>query len=287
MVNASLAFSPTGSWTTWLVSSATANLLTGNNKIRLTTIGSNGPNVDNLVATAEMGALEAEEAVLNGAVIASSQAGYTGSGYADYVNSSGDFIEWTVNDVNAGSFLLKFRYANGGSANRPLQLQVNGVIVDGSLDFSPTGAWTNWLVSSTTVNLLTGTNMIKLTTTGSNGPNIDNLVVSSNSSSVQLAQTGINEKGLLLPASPKFLQASVAPNPVTGNAKLILSTSSDLPVNFQLVDMLGRSYRSLRLVPKGSNTFDFSVNDLRAGSYIIILRQGSLITHARLIVAGK
>src|SRR5215216_1154787 len=39
---------PTGSFATWTVSSSAANLIAGANKIRLTTIGSNGPNVDNL-----------------------------------------------------------------------------------------------------------------------------------------------------------------------------------------------------------------------------------------------
>jgi hypothetical protein len=183
-VAASLAFSPTGGYGTWAVSSATANLILGTNKIRLTTIGSNGPNVDHLaikVVVSQSGMLEAEKALLSGAVVATSQTGYTGTGYADYINASGDFIEWTLNTAAAGSFSLQFRYANGATTNLPLQLKVNGTTVAASLAFSPTGGNGIWAVSSATANLIGGTNKIRLTTIGSNGPNIDNLSYSSGS----------------------------------------------------------------------------------------------------------
>jgi hypothetical protein len=113
--------------------------------------------------------------------VATSQTGYTGTGYADYINASGDFIEWTLNTAAAGSFSLQFRYANGATTNRPLQLKVNGTTVAASLAFSPTGGNGIWAVSSATANLIGGTNKIRLTTIGSNGPNIDNLSYSSGS----------------------------------------------------------------------------------------------------------
>jgi uncharacterized protein YkwD len=120
--------------------------------------------------------LEAETAVLSGAKVASNQAGYTGTGFVDYINATGDYIEWTVNAPAAGSFLLQFRYANGGTTNRPLKLQVNGAVVAASLSFSPTGGWTKWTLSSSSANLIAGANKIRLTTIGSNGPNVDHLV---------------------------------------------------------------------------------------------------------------
>jgi hypothetical protein len=54
------------------------------------------------------GTLEAEKAVLNGAVVAYNQSGYTGSGFVDYKNASGDFIEWTVNASTTNSFYYNF-----------------------------------------------------------------------------------------------------------------------------------------------------------------------------------
>ncbi|WP_018615309.1 carbohydrate-binding protein [Segetibacter koreensis] len=124
--------------------------------------------------------LEAELAVLSGAVKASGQTGYTGSGYADFVNTTGDFIEFTVNTSAAGPFLLKFRFANGATTDRPLQLKINGAVVATTLAFPPTGAWSTWALSSTYANLISGANKIRLTTIGYNGPNVDNLNFSSN-----------------------------------------------------------------------------------------------------------
>jgi hypothetical protein len=179
-----LAFSPTGSFTTWSVSSANANLIDGTNKIRLTSIGFNGPNIDHLtfsIVKCQSGTLEAESAVLNGAVVASNQSGYTGSGFADYKNASGDFIEWTVNASGTKLFLLQFRYANGGTTDRPLKLEVNGKVVVGSLSFLPTGLFANWSISSVVAVLTVGVNKVRLTTIGFNGPNIDHMAFRNNS----------------------------------------------------------------------------------------------------------
>ncbi len=196
-VAASLAFSPTGGWATWSLSSATAYLTAGANKIRLAATGSGGPNVDHLqldATASQSGTLQAEGAVLSGPVVTTNQAGYTGTGFADYVNATGDYIEWTVNAATPGSFSLQFRYANGGSTNRPLQLRVNETVVAASLAFAPTGSWTTWSVSSATVNLITGPNKVRLTSIGANGPNIDNLSYGSGSTRhvLYLVDNGLN-----------------------------------------------------------------------------------------------
>ncbi len=119
---------------------------------------------------------EAEDATLNGAVFANTNTGYTGTGYADYTNASGDYIEWTVNAAAAGSYQLQFRYALN-TGNRPLQIKVNGVTVVSSLSFPATGSWTNWSTVSTTQTLNSGANTVCATAISSSGANIDNLQV--------------------------------------------------------------------------------------------------------------
>ncbi len=119
--------------------------------------------------------LEAESADLYNAIVASNRTGFTGTGFADFINTTGDFVEWTINKVDSGSVILQFRYANGSTADRPLKLEVNNVEVDPGLSFPPTGAWTNWSTVSDTVTLNSGSNKIKLSSNGSNGANIDNL----------------------------------------------------------------------------------------------------------------
>jgi len=71
---------------------------------------------------------EAEAAVLSGCVVSSVLSGYTGTGFADYLNPSNDYVEWTVNVGTSGQYELQFRYALS-SGNRPLQIKVNGQVV--------------------------------------------------------------------------------------------------------------------------------------------------------------
>jgi len=107
----------------------------------------------------------------------SNHAGYTGTGFADYVNASGDFVEWTVNVPSAGNYTLEFRYANGGGSARPLELKGNGVAAATRVSFAPTGDWATWRTVSATAALAAGANRIRLTAVGSSGPNIDSLTV--------------------------------------------------------------------------------------------------------------
>jgi len=118
---------------------------------------------------------EAETALVSGAAIASSSAGFTGTGFVDYINASGDFVEWTVNAATAGTYTLKFRFANGGTNTRSLAIKVNGTTVNSALAFGPTGAWTTWTTKDQQVTLVAGSNKVRATATGTSGPNIDHL----------------------------------------------------------------------------------------------------------------
>lgn len=123
-----------------------------------------------------MQVLQAESATYVGAVLATNQTGYKGTGFVDFVNNAGDYIQWSVNVPTAGTYELSFRYAlpNGG---RPLELKVNGTVKIASFDFPATGLWNTWLNVSTSQTLNAGNNTIRLTTIGSNGGNVDLLSV--------------------------------------------------------------------------------------------------------------
>ena len=121
--------------------------------------------------------LEAEAAARSGPKIATDQPGFTGTGYGDFVGASGEWIEWTVNSATARTATLDFRYANGSTGDRPLELRLNGTVLNSRLSFVGTGSWTTWRTVSVTVNLQAGTNRIRLTSVGSSGANIDSLTV--------------------------------------------------------------------------------------------------------------
>jgi len=83
---------------------------------------------------------EAEEAITS-EVLAVNHAGYTGSGFIDYIGDG--YIEWQINAAVPAHFDLGFRYALKNS-DRPLRIIVDGELVNDSLSFPATGAWGNW-----------------------------------------------------------------------------------------------------------------------------------------------
>jgi hypothetical protein len=126
---------------------------------------------------------EAEDAVLSGPTIVSDNPGYTGTGYINYKNATGDYVEWTVTAASGGGYDFIFRYGLGDVAGRSLEIKVNGVVVDPSLNFPDTGAFGNWdTVALLSVTLNAGANTVRATTIGFEGPNIDHLAVSAGTS---------------------------------------------------------------------------------------------------------
>jgi hypothetical protein len=120
---------------------------------------------------------EAETATRSGPIVGSENARFTGTGYADFVGPSGEFLEWTVNSATARTVTLDFRYANGATSDRPLELKVNGSVLNSRLSFVGTGSWTTWRTVSATVTLQAGANKIRLTSVGASGANLDSLTV--------------------------------------------------------------------------------------------------------------
>ena len=64
---------------------------------------------------------EAENATLSGPLVATQYLGYSGSGYADYQNATGDYIQFTLVANSTRTYPIAFRYANGGTGDRPLR----------------------------------------------------------------------------------------------------------------------------------------------------------------------
>ena len=117
---------------------------------------------------------QAEGAAASGVPTLSNEFGFTGSGYRDFPEGSSTWIEWTVELPAAATQALSFRYANGGSSDRPLAVLVDGVEVVASLPFPSTGGWRDWRTAVTPpVPLAAGTRKIRLRPAAGNGPNID------------------------------------------------------------------------------------------------------------------
>lgn len=115
---------------------------------------------------------QAESATLQGAVVRSTNSGWTGTGFAHYVNPTGDYIEWTLNVPTTGNYNLNFRYA-WKTGTKSLAVAINGQTVVPSLAFPATGSLTTWKKVTVTRALTAGPVTVRLSTTGTNGPNVD------------------------------------------------------------------------------------------------------------------
>ncbi|WP_456093985.1 carbohydrate-binding protein [Paenibacillus alkalitolerans] len=172
-----LDIASTGGWQNWITKNIAITPTVGIQNLYFTFERDDGEAVGNINYFEIPATYEAEDAVLSGPVIANHYSGYTGTGYADYINASGDYVEWTVNASAAGTYTLRFRYANGGSGDRPLNITVNGREVSSSLSFPPTGSWSTWSTVSIAASLNAGTNTVRAAAIGSGGGNVDSLTV--------------------------------------------------------------------------------------------------------------
>ncbi len=174
-----LAFNPTGTWDAWATVTITVAVNAGGNTIRaIATTAAGGPNVDYLdfeVAPAVTD-YQAENATISQGTVATNHLGYTGTGFVDYTNVAGSYVQWTVNAAAAGTVTFEIRYANGSTANRPMDITVNGALVADELAFNPTANWDTWADQTFSTALTAGTNTVRATaTTANGGPNVDRL----------------------------------------------------------------------------------------------------------------
>lgn len=114
---------------------------------------------------------------LTNAVAETVNPGYNGSGYINFNGASGAAIQWSnVYCAVAGTKNVKFRYALD-TGTRNLDVYVNGTKVISNAAFAATGSWSAWGEKTIQVSMNTGTNTVKVVTTGTEGPNLDSMNV--------------------------------------------------------------------------------------------------------------
>lgn len=120
---------------------------------------------------------EAETASRSQARTANDHTGYSGSGFVDYDNTTGGYLQWSV-PGKAGKATLRLRFANGGCCSRTMDISVNGATVHRGVRFDPMPSWDAWNTVTVTVTLTAGANTVRATATSrEGGPNVDYLEV--------------------------------------------------------------------------------------------------------------
>ncbi|GGN87741.1 hypothetical protein GCM10011579_080900 [Streptomyces albiflavescens] len=181
VVKAGYSFPSTTTWDAWTTSSLTVPVNAGSNKIRLTATSAGGlANTDyaDFEVSAATTDYQAEDATISQGTVATNHLNYTGTGFVDYTNVTGSSVEFTVSAVSAGSASLAFRYANGTTVDRPMDISVNGTVVAANVSFPATADWDTWATKTLNADLTPGSNKIRATaTTANGGPNLDRLRV--------------------------------------------------------------------------------------------------------------
>lgn len=105
-----------------------------------------------------------------------------GYGAIDFVNPTGDTATWELNRCRAGHVWIIFGYALGGDGatgqDRPMQVDINGVVADAYMSMPRTGSWSTYAEVRIPAMLQAGRNSVTLTAIGFSGPDVDYMAVS-------------------------------------------------------------------------------------------------------------
>jgi hypothetical protein len=119
---------------------------------------------------------EAENTVFNQTLFEDKHEGFSGTGYANLDNAVGSSITFALCLPEGDERKVKLTYANGGSANRPVSISVNGKVLVEKLDLEPTGGWTTWNDAELTLKIPAGINTLEIASLTEDGaPNIDKI----------------------------------------------------------------------------------------------------------------
>ena len=236
---------------------------------------------------AETQQYEAEAATLSGAVAASNHPGYSGTGFADYINPTNDYVEWTVEIMYSGAYSLNFHYANGGSSERPLRLSIDNQGGYGNIFIPTTGSWSSWgTTTSGAIYLAAGTHTVRATAIGKSGPNIDYLLIAPSSQPATNALTQAPDNARTL-VSEVALKHGSFPNTFADETWLYYELAQTTPVRLSVYDLQGKLVQALVSEPqqaKGYYEVPFRANNLKDGVYVYRLQTGANVQSGKLLL---
>ena len=151
--------------------------------------GSNGKTVQVVVSAPQnTSPYEAENATLGGGVeppqVLTSGGGYSGDGYVGFFNRIGNFVQFSLSGLAAGTYALQLRWGKGDTGTATRRVLVNTVEV-ATLSTGKTGTdWSDparWVLSTAVnVTLTGGTNTVRVEYSGSTdfqGIDLDRITV--------------------------------------------------------------------------------------------------------------
>ncbi|SHH54704.1 rhamnogalacturonan lyase family protein [Wenyingzhuangia marina] len=218
----------------------------------------------------------------------SNNAGYSGSGFANTANASGNGIDWSVTVPSTGTYTLRWRYANGGSTDRNGNVMINGNTAT-SASFPSTGNWTTWAENSNsmvTVTLAAGVNSIRLEATTSSGlGNIDKLEVEgitpvAANCSGSGSRKGIPSEIMTDSESENESKLYISPNPISTGETIKVTLPKDAK-QISIYNTHGQLVHSIALSGQSSINLNHA---LSPGIYIVTVISDEGSVQTKLIV---
>ena len=201
-------------------------------------------------------------------------AGFTGAGFANANNAANSGVNWRITTGAAGTYTLNWRYSNGGGADRPARLLVNGSTTVANISFPATANWTTWTNVSTNVSLPAGTVNLRLEAVNATGPaNIDNITITGNNPvAVACASARIAMNQIL--SAAEQTKIAVYPNPTYGSFQLTAPGA----FGYEVYDAAGR------LVERGKAQNRIAVGaSWSIGWYMVKIIKDGVVTSSKVM----
>jgi len=223
--------------------------------------------------------LQAEDALVSGAVVANNHLNYNGTGFVDFKNATGDYIEWSVQIDVPGTYNLGFTFANASLEDRSLQVTDNGVDA-GTVTFIPiSSSWDSWaFLNGPHLFLSPGIHKIRLTATGTSGPNIDELniyyISASAPAPIALSRNSpLNQTSVKLPVQ----YHKAYPNPFSQSTKIYYDVKEKANVILSVYTLQGQQIQSLEngIREAGRYQATFNAAKFAKGIYFYRLQIGN------------
>lgn len=256
---------------------------------------SRGAKTNYLVAAVERPVspnLQAEDALLSGVVAANDHKGYNGTGFADFKHLSKDYIEWTVQINAPGTYSLGFKFANAGLTPRSLRISHNGTDI-GDATFSPISSiWDAWaFLSGLNVFFSSGVHKIRLTATGTSGPNIDEMsLYFVSASSLDATSIPVTLSRGSLPnnkAADKLPEKSYKayPNPFFQSTSIYYSVKQKSKVVLAVYNLQGQQIQLLKSAMQDAGNYQatFNADKFAKGIYLFRLQVGNEVKIGKLV----
>ena len=232
--------------------------------------------------------LEAEDAELAGAVVATDHIGYSGSGFVDFIHPMDDYIEWTINTDVPGYYSLGLNFSNGVGNIRPVSITVdNNQVV--TYPFSATYSWDSWaFYSGPSVYLSRGTHKIRATAAGASGPNVDYLSLNYVAAPLEVNLAAVGAEAIEGNGRNSRIseEGSIAfPNPFGESTTISYSLKNKMPVFLTVYNMQGQKVGVLvdEMQEAGEHNITFKANSLKKGIYIYHLKAGDGLQVGKLL----